>query len=176
MLQQDAYVEHLGLAKGFLLAAKDYLEMNDIESAYIVPIKKQATNELMKVLSLSENKLRKIIRTQPEKEKQIQDSFENLLIGAELEYKREVPHIEYSSKNYIPDFSFENISLAVEIKLCKTDEKNLISQINDDILAYKTQFTNILFIIYDLGKIRDIDQFKQSFENSENVIVHIIKH
>lgn len=175
-LQQEAYIKQLGSAKGFLLAAKDYLNANNIDRVYKTSIEKQATNELMKVLSLSENKLRKIIRTKPEKEKEIQDSYENLLIGAEIEYKREFPHIEYSSKTYIPDFSFENMGLAVEIKLCKTDEKALIQQINDDILAYKTQYANILFIIYDLGTIRDSDKFKQSFENSENVIVHIIKH
>lgn len=175
-LHQQAYIKQLGTAKGFLLSAKDYLNSNDIDTAHIASVEKQASNELMKVLSLSENKLRKTIRTKPEKEREIQDSFENLLIGAEIDYRREAPHIEYSSKCYIPDFSFNTIGLAVEIKLCKADEKILIQQINDDILAYKTQFDNILFIIYDLGTIRDSDKFKQSFENTENVIVHITKH
>jgi len=112
----------------------------------------------------------------PEREKEIQDQFENLLIGADIEFEREGPHIDYSSKAYIPDFSFNSIDLAVEIKLCKTEEKTFIQQINDDILAYKTKFNNLLFIIYDLGVIRDVDTFKQSFEETENVIVHVIKH
>ena len=139
-------------------------------------VEKQATGDLMKVLSLSEHKLRKVIRTKPEREKEIQDQFENLLIGADIDFEREGPHIDYSSKAYIPDFSFNSIDLAVEIKLCKTEEKTFIQQINDDILAYKTKFNNLLFIIYDLGVIRDVDTFKQSFEETENVIVHVIKH
>ena len=153
-----------------------YLDANDIDTVYCASVEKQATGDLMKVLSLSEHKLRKVIRTKPEREKEIQDQFENLLIGADIEFEREGPHIDYSSKAYIPDFSFNSIDLAVEIKLCKTEEKTFIQQINDDILAYKTKFNNLLFIIYDLGVIRDVDTFKQSFEETENVIVHVIKH
>lgn len=173
---QEAYVEQLEQANGFLLAAKDYLDANDIDTVYCASVEKQATGDLMKVLSLSEHKLRKVIRTKPEREKEIQDLFENLLIGADINYQKEGPHIGYSSKEYIPDFSFGSIDLAVEIKLCKTEEKTFIQQINDDILAYKTKFNNLLFIIYDLGVIRDVDTFKQSFEETENVIVHVIKH
>ena len=141
---QEAYVEQLEQANGFLLAAKDYLDANDIDTVYSASVEKQATGDLMKVLSLSEHKLRKVIRTKPEREKEIQDQFENLLIGADIEFERE--------------------------------EKTFIQQINDDILAYKTKFNNLLFIIYDLGVIRDVDTFKQSFEETENVIVHVIKH
>lgn len=175
-LNQEAYIEQLESARGFLLAAQDYLSARKIEDVYTAPKNTQTTKELMKIFSLSESKLRKTIRTQPTKEKEVQDSFENLLIGAEIDYKREYPHIQYSTKEFIPDFSFENIGLAVEVKLCNANEKALIQQLNDDILAYKTQFPNVLFIIYDLGVIRDVDKFKQSFENSENVIVHVIKH
>ena len=123
---QEAYVEQLEQANGFLLAAKDYLDANDIDTVYCASVEKQATGDLMKVLSLSEHKLRKVIRTKPEREKEIQDQFENLLIGADIEFEREGPHIDYSSKAYIPDFSFNSIDLAVEIKLCKTEEKTFI--------------------------------------------------
>ena len=98
------------------------------------------------------------------------------MLANNIEYAKEFPHITYSSKQYIPDFSFEKFSLAVEIKLCKNDEKGLIAQLNDDILAYKTKFKSVLFIIYDLGNIRDIDTFKQSFEQYDDIIVQIIKH
>jgi hypothetical protein len=82
----------------------------------------------------------------------------------------------YSSKQYIPDFSFERLSLAVELKLCKNDKKALIAQLNDDILAYRTKFSNIVFIIYDLGNIRNTDAFKHSFDDYEDVIIQVIKH
>jgi len=65
------------------------------------------------------------------------NGFENFLISTDIQYERENPSIEYSSKKYIPDFSFHQLDLIVEIKLCTetTKEKSLISQINDDILV-----------------------------------------
>jgi hypothetical protein len=125
---------------------------------------------------LGETKLRKLLREEPKLEKEIQDKYEDLLTGADIDYSREFPHIEYSSKQYIPDFSFTEFDLVVELKLCRGDEKKLIAQLNDDIVAYKTKFTNIIFIIYDLGSIRDVNLFKSSFEKQENVFVQIIKH
>ena len=130
----------------------------------------------MTIINLGEKKLRKLIREIPSKEKEIQDKFEDLLIANDIEYAKEFPHILYSSKQYIPDFSFEKLNLAVEVKLCKAEEKLLIAQLNDDILAYRTKFKNILFIIYDLGTIRDLDNFKHSFDEYEDVIVQVVKH
>jgi hypothetical protein len=132
----------------------------------------------LKVLHLAEQKLRKVIRDKPEKEKQVQDAFESLLIGADMPYGREVDSIEYSSKTYSPDFSLMKISLAVEVKLCSREEreKELPAEINDDILAYQTKYQNLLFIVYDLGYIRDMDRFRKSFEEHENVTVRVIKH
>ncbi len=79
---------------------------------------------------------------------------------------------------YIPDFIFSKIDTIVETKLCKTNdkEKAIISEINDDIVAYKTKHCNIVFVVYDIGIIRDQDLFKNSLEASENVIVSIVKH
>jgi len=170
----SAFIKQLDQAKGFLLSAKDQLENNNIDDVYtsVSPI----TNNFIKILKLGETKLRKLIRTEPKLEKEIQDKYEDLLTGADIDYSREYPHIEYSSKQYIPDFSFIEFDLVVELKLCRGDEKKLIVQLNDDIAAYKTKFTNIIFIIYDLGSIRDTDLFKSSFEKQENVFVQIIKH
>ena len=101
-----------------------------------------------------------------------------MLIGADVKYSRESEHIEFSSKSYIPDFTFSRIDLALEVKLCNRvgREKEIISEINDDILAYQTKYSNILFVIYDNGFIRDIDRFKQDIEKSQKVVLLIIKH
>ena len=108
----------------------------------------------------------------------MQDAFENLLIGADITYGREVDSIEYSSKTYKPDFSLPEINLTVEVKLCGQEqrEKELPAEINDDILAYTTRYQNLIFVVYDLGFIRDIDRFCNSFEKHENVTVRVIKH
>jgi hypothetical protein len=172
----SAFTTQMYQAKGLLIAAKDHLEQSEISEVYEGKNTSSEASELIRIINLGEKKLRKSIRAIPEKEMEIQDRFEDLLMANDIEYSREHPHIEYSIKKYIPDFSFAKISLAVEIKLCKKDEKGLIAQLNDDILAYKTEFRNLLFIIYDLGQIRDIETFKNSFESNSNVIIQVIKH
>lgn len=172
---QKAFNAQLREAEGLLLSAKDHLKQSDISDVYEGKNTASEASDLITIFNLGENKLRKIIRSTPEREKEVQDRFEDLLVANSIDFSREFPHIEYSSKQYIPDFSFERISLAVEIKLCKGDEKGLIAQLNDDILAYKTKFRNILFVIYDLGQIRDVETFKKSFESQSNVYVQIIK-
>lgn len=53
--------------------------------------------------------------------------------------------------------------------------KSLIDEINADILAYKTAYERVVFVIYDLGTIRDEAEFKSSIEAVEGVAVVIIK-
>lgn len=55
-------------------------------------------------------------------------------------------------------------------------EKEIIAEINDDILAYRTKYGNIIFGVYDLGYIRDVDRFAETLEGTEGVIVRVVKH
>ena len=57
-----------------------------------------------------------------------------------------------------------------------TKEKELIDEINADIKAYKTRYEKLIFLIYDLGFIRDVEKFKQDIENQEDIYVEVIKH
>ena len=173
-----AFRRDLGIAKGLLLAAVDYLKRRELAEVYNAKDTGPETSLIFKVLHLAEHKLRKVVRDRPDKERQVQDAFETLLIGADTLYEREADKIVYSSKTYIPDFSLAKINLAVEVKLCSRAEreKELPEEINDDILAYQTKYQNLLFIIYDLGYIRDIDRFCSSFEQHENVTIRVVKH
>ncbi|MFC1593085.1 hypothetical protein ACFL4C_03630, partial [Candidatus Omnitrophota bacterium] len=173
-----AFLRHLGVAKGLLLGAVNFLAERELCDVYNAKDTGPEASLILKVLRLAERQLRKVIREKPDNEKQIQDAFENLLIGADISYGREVDRIEYSSKTYTPDFSLQKISLAVEVKLCKRSEreKELPEEINDDILAYQTKYANLLFIVYDLGYIRDTDRFCGSFEEHENVTIRVVKH
>jgi len=126
---------------------------------------------------LAGGKLRKVIRSTPKNEKEVQDAFETLLVGADTPHSREADRIEYSSKTYAPDFTMPQLDLAIEIKLCAGHgrEKEIIAEINDDILAYRTKYGNLLFVVYDVGQIRDVDRFTASFERHENVVVRVVK-
>jgi len=173
-----AFRRDLGIAKGLLLGAIDYLKKRELTEVYNAKDTGPEASLILKVLRLAENQLRKVIREKLDNERQVQDAFESLLIGADIPYGREVDSIEYSSKTYTPDFSLTKISLAVEIKLCSRSgrEKKIIAEINDDILAYQTKYQNLLFIVYDLGYIRDKDRFCSSFEEHQNVTIKIVKH
>ena len=172
------FLLQLGTAKGFLLGAINYLKARELPEVYSAKDTGPEASLILRVLHLAERQLRKVIRTQPESERQVQDAFENLLLGAGIPCGREVDKIEYSSKTYIPDFTLPKIDLAVEVKLCNRSEreKELPEEINDDILAYQTKYQNLLFIIYDLGYIRDVERFCSSFEKHENVTIRVIKH
>lgn len=172
------FLLQLGTAKGFLLGAINYLKARELPEVYSAKDTGPEASLILRVLHLAEHQLRKVIREKPDNERQVQDEFENLLIGATIPYGREVDSIEYSSRTYIPDFSLAKINLAVEVKLCNRSdrEKQLPKEINDDILAYQTKYENLLFIVYDLGYIRDTERFCSSFEEHPNVSVRVVKH
>lgn len=177
-VNQDAYIKELGVARGLLLAAKDELEEKEINEVYKGRDTEPETSLILKIINLAEHKLRKVIRKEPSGEKEVQDAFESLLIGADVPFSRENERIEYSSKTYTPDFTIEKAGLAVEIKFCNRDgrEKEIIAEINDDILAYKTKYGNIVFVIYNVGYIRDIERFAKNFEDQDGVVVKVVKH
>ncbi len=178
-VHQAAYLKQLETARGLLQAASDHAKRaDDLASVYQGKDTAPESSAILKVINIAEHKLRKVIRDAPSREKEIQDALENLLIGADIPYSRETESIEYSSKTYTPDFTVQKIDLVIETKLCANQdrEKEIIGEINDDILAYQTKYGNLLFIVYDLGFIRDIDRFIDAFEQNQTVIVRVVKH
>jgi hypothetical protein len=174
---QEAYQRQLDTAKGILIAAQDELKQSELEDIYKGKNTPSESSAILKIQHLAEHKLRKAMRVQPTREREVQDAFETLLIGADLEYSRETDSIEYSSKTYTPDFSFLRLDLALEVKICNRSgrEKEIIAEINDDILAYGQKYGNQFFVIYDLGFIRDVDRFGRHFEEQEGVVVRVVK-
>jgi hypothetical protein len=176
---QRAFAQQLESAHGLLCAAIDDLQQApEIGSVYEGKDTGPEASSILKVINITERKLRKVIHETPKNEKQVQDCFETLLVGADIPYSREKVSFQYSSRSYRPDFTLEQLDLAIEIKLCNTRdrEKDIVQEMNDDLLAYKTRFGNILFVVYDLGCIRDVDRFAAEFETQENVVVRVIKN
>src|SRR5258708_1682435 len=140
--------------------------------------KEEGSTDTLKIITGVQRTLRKFFRTKPSSEKEVQEKMEDLFNAQQLTFRREQEHIAYSNKTYIPDFTFDDISCAVECKFCNSEhkEKELIGEINDDILAYTTRYKNLIFVIYDAGGfIRDVEKFKQDIE-SKSVVIEIIKH
>lgn len=122
-------------------------------------------------------KLRPSMFNDPDDESDVQDAMEIIFNARGLDYRREKVTIEYSSKLFIPDFTFESLNLAVEAKLCKSaaKEKAIVDEINADIPAYQTRYARMTFVVYDLGFIRDVDKFKSGIEGNPGVRLLIVK-
>lgn len=138
-------------------------------------------DEFENVANFIKSKLRASIFKAPEKEFEVQNAIESLLIGRNMtkgiDYDRETGKIEFSGKEYIPDFVLPKIDLAVEVKLMRPGKKsNIIDEINADITAYSTKYERILFVVYDLGVIRDETEFRRDIENAgAHIKVIIVK-
>lgn len=140
------------------------------------------TDEIIALRDFLKANLRKSIFDLPKNEKDVQDSIEKLLIGKGMtkgvDYDREVGRIKISAKEVIPDFIFSKYNVALEVKIItnKSKVKTVIDEINADIQSYKKQYQKIIFLVYDLGFIRDEIEFKQDLENSSDVFLEVIKH
>lgn len=128
------------------------------------------------------NRLRNTIFTPPDKEKEVQNAIETLFVGKGwnkgIDYDRETGKFTFSGKEYIPDFIVPKLNLCIEVKLLKEGRKSkIIEEINADITAYDKEYKRQLFVVYDLGVIRDEIEFKRDIENAKDDIkVVIVKH
>ena len=137
-----------------------------------------ADQRLQSINDLVNANLRPAIFKPPTQEREVQNALEVIFNVRAFEFQREKVSIQYSSKTFVPDFTFDSLDLAVEAKLCKnkSKEKTLIDEINADILAYQTRYRHALFVIYDLGFIRDVQLFRSGIEGNQDVHVLVVKH
>lgn len=129
------------------------------------------------IATLLEKNLRPAMFTDPDNERAVQDVIETIFRVRSLDFLRERQSVPYSTKRYIPDFTFNSLGLAVEVKFCNRAgrEKELIDEINADIVGYQGTYESMLFVIYDLGFIRDVALFKSSIELQPGVRVLVVK-
>lgn len=126
--------------------------------------------------------LRKAIHTTPEREVEIQNALETLIVGRGMEkgtdYDRETGRVKVSGREFVPDFVFQNLKLCVEVKLSKSADtrRAIVEEINADIRAYSAAYDRQLYVVYDLGTIRDESEFKRDLEDAPGVSVLVVKH
>lgn len=126
--------------------------------------------------------LRRMLFEVPEREVQVQNAIEQVLVGRGLskglDYDREVGRVKVSVKEVVPDFILPRLGLVLEAKLVKDHARSraVVDEINADIQAYGRAYSFVTFVVYDIGAIRDEAEFKAGIENERNVSVIIIKH
>lgn len=127
------------------------------------------------------SRLRTVIFSKPEKEIEVQNAVESLLLGRGLnkgiDYDRESGKFEFSGKEYIPDFIVPKLNLCMEVKLLRDGKKSrVIEEISSDITAYSKQYERQLYIVYDLGVIQNEAEFRRDIEKSGSIKVIIVKN
>ena len=67
-----------------------------------------------------------------------------------VDYDREVGRVKVAIKEVVPDFIFQKLGMALEVKLSKSTSKSktIIDEINADILSYSKEYRSVLFLIY----------------------------
>ena len=175
-----------GNADTLAIQQKEFFESthanHSVLKAYLESKLDLKADEITNLTNFLQANLRKAVFRVPERESNVQDVIEQLLIGRGLtkgiDYDRETGRVKVSIKEVIPDFIFPKWGLALEVKLStdKDKSKAIVDQINADIKAYGKQYAFILFVVYDLGTIRDEVEFKQDLEMADSVAVIIVKH
>lgn len=127
------------------------------------------------------SRLRTVIFSKPEKEIEVQNAVESLLLGRGLnkgtDYDRETGKFEFSGKEYIPDFIVPKLNLCIEVKLLREGKKSrVIEEISADITAYSKQYERQLYIVYDLGVIQNEAEFRRDIEKSGSIKVIVVKN
>lgn len=140
-----------------------------------------ADDEFDNLENFIKSRLRTVIFDRPQKEIEVQNAVESLLLGRGLskglDYDRETGKLEFSGKEYIPDFIIPKLRLCIEIKLLREGKKSkIIEEISADITAYAKEYERQLFIVYDLGYIQNEEEFKRDIEQAGNIKVIIVKH
>ncbi len=126
--------------------------------------------------------LRRATFKKPDTEAEVQNAIEALLIGRgyqkPTDYDRETGRVKYSGKEFVPDFVFRSHDLVLEVKLIKGTGQvsSCIEEMCADIPAYMSAYKNLLFCVYDLGGIRDINEFQDGLHKEIGVRVCVIKH
>lgn len=129
-----------------------------------------------------QSRLRSAVIRTPEKERDIQDAIEQVLIGRGLvkgqDYDRETGRVKVATKEVIPDFVLIKLGTALEVKLIPEfgRTKTVVDEINADILSYSKVYRKLVFVVYDMGFIRVEEEFRRDLEVDDRVSVVVVKH
>jgi hypothetical protein len=139
-------------------------------------------NDVANIRNFIMANLRKAIFEPPADERGVQNALESIFVGKGLQkgidYDRETGRVKTSTKEVVPDFILYKQNLSCEVKLIKDKTRvgSCIDEINSDITAYSSKYSYMLFVVYDMGAIRDEVEFTSGFAKNENVSCILVKH
>lgn len=113
----------------------------------------------------------------PKNEKTVRDAIVALLKKENFNPYVEQQTVAFSQTSFRPDITLELYGIAIEVKYCrgKRDLRRVINEILSDIISYRKNFKDILFLVYDALKIIDRDGFVEDIEkNSRGVKVLVL--
>ncbi len=176
---EDEHGEFYGDGQLFRINSKSLLSLLQNTLGDGEHIKAQGAIDLGAIRSSIRTNLRRAFGDRvPKNENEVQDEIEKILNVLQTNLKREQDHIPISVTSRIPDFTIEDLSLAVEAKICdsKGRVKELVEEITSDITTYSERYSNILFVVYDTGGfVNDEPKFINDFESNRGVMVLVIK-
>jgi hypothetical protein len=170
------FFEDLSLGDRTLLHAIGTLEFaQELGGEDSLPIQEDSPAVFVEVLSAIRRALRPAFKEPPTNEIEVQNQVEVILRAQGIEFERE-PQIEHATKKVKPDFVLPALDTAIEIKFCNSTrrEKEIIEEIGSDIVAYRTKYPIILFVIYDVATIADKESFVRGFSGEPGVLIEII--
>lgn len=192
LISVDGLLDHYDLEKASnafdttTIAQKNMFEMSHANLSILRSLLEQAIgahqSEIEALSLFVQVNLRRVLFEMPDREIQVQNGLEQLLIGRgyakNIDYGRETGRVKISVKEVVPDFVLLKLGMAVEVKLVrdKVQCKAVVDEINADIQAYGKAYPHILFVVYDLGAVRDEGEFKAGLTNGDAVNVIVVKH
>lgn len=175
-----------GIGSTVLIQQREMFEMAranlQILKAYLASRVDPKEKQVVGIADFLQANLRRASLTRPEREKEVQDTIEQLFVGRGMEkgldYDREVGRVKVSAKEVIPDFVLPLLDTAIEVKLLKEQGGigRVIDEINADIQAYSKDYKALVFVVYDLGVLRDEVEFRRDLESADGIKVIVVKH
>jgi hypothetical protein len=113
----------------------------------------------------------------PDNEHELQDVAEALLSKEMIKWDREGPLLPYSVVRTKPDFSTDEPTFFIEIKLARGSRLGaIITEMTSRVTIYRQQGAHVLFAVYDPDRvIKDDSRFAADFQQHIGIFVRVVR-
>lgn len=113
----------------------------------------------------------------PENELQVTRAVKVLLSAAGFEFSDDNLDIHFDRRCFRPDLALHTSEIALQVKLCRSASqvKRILAEIVADIRPCKSEFKDLIFVIYDFGFMPQEDVIKSEMEDQNGIHFVIVK-